>query len=235
MQEELIALQPQLEESTRQTEAAMDVIAKETVEAGKVKKVRKRSRAQHSVPSQFLHAIFSSAQSSVCMKSLLCHSCFALTLARAAAAAAADEQVVSEEEAVASAEAAKVKAIKDECEADLAEALPALEAAEQALNTLTKNDITEVKGMKSPPYGELLGWKGCMRRLAACAPVLRVLSSELLRVQPAWASAEDTPYTAHCTLLSTAACSREAGLGGRVCAEGRQADPHEGRADWRDG
>lgn len=40
MQEELIALQPQLEESTRQTEAAMDVIAKETVEADKVKKVR---------------------------------------------------------------------------------------------------------------------------------------------------------------------------------------------------
>lgn len=37
-QEELIALQPQLEESTRQTEAAMEVIAKETVEADKVKK-----------------------------------------------------------------------------------------------------------------------------------------------------------------------------------------------------
>lgn len=60
------------------------------------------------------------------------------------------------EEAVASAEAAKVKVIKDECEADLAEALPALQAAIKALDTLTKNDITEVKGMKSPPYGEPL-------------------------------------------------------------------------------
>lgn len=40
MQEELIALQPQLEESTRQTETALEVIAKETVEADKVKKVR---------------------------------------------------------------------------------------------------------------------------------------------------------------------------------------------------
>lgn len=39
LQEELIALQPQLEESTRQTEAAMEVIAKETEEADKVKKV----------------------------------------------------------------------------------------------------------------------------------------------------------------------------------------------------
>eukprot|EP00775_Hariotina_reticulata_P006671 gene6671-6895_t len=97
MQEELIALQPQLEESTRQTEAAMAVIAKETVEADQVKKV------------------------------------------------------VSQEEAVASGEAAKVQAIKDECEADLAEAMPALQSAIRALDTLTKNDITEVKGMKSPP------------------------------------------------------------------------------------
>jgi dynein heavy chain len=39
MQEELIALQPQLEESTRQTEAAMEVIAHESAEADKVKQV----------------------------------------------------------------------------------------------------------------------------------------------------------------------------------------------------
>lgn len=64
-------------------------------------------------------------------------------------------QVVSQEESAASAEAAKVQAIKDECEADLAEAMPALQAAIKALDTLTKNDITEVKGMKSPPNGEL--------------------------------------------------------------------------------
>lgn len=63
------------------------------------------------------------------------------------------KEVVSQEEAVASAEAAKVKAIKDDCEADLAEAIPMLESALKALDTLTKNDITEVKGMKSPPAG----------------------------------------------------------------------------------
>lgn len=63
---------------------------------------------------------------------------------------------MSQEEASASAEAAKVQAIKDECEADLAEAMPALQAAVRALDTLTKNDITEVKGMKSPPAGELI-------------------------------------------------------------------------------
>lgn len=61
--------------------------------------------------------------------------------------------MVSKEEAIANAEAGKVKAIKDECEADLAEAMPMLESALKALDTLTKNDITEVKGMKSPPSG----------------------------------------------------------------------------------
>ncbi|KAF5834888.1 hypothetical protein DUNSADRAFT_8192 [Dunaliella salina] len=59
--------------------------------------------------------------------------------------------VVKEDEAKAQTEADKVKEIKDECEADLAEAMPAYEAAIKALDTLTKNDISEVKGMKSPP------------------------------------------------------------------------------------
>jgi len=59
--------------------------------------------------------------------------------------------VVSKEEAIASNEAAKVQAIKDECEGDLAEAMPMLESALKALDTLTPGDITEVKGMKSPP------------------------------------------------------------------------------------
>jgi len=59
--------------------------------------------------------------------------------------------VVKEDEAKAQTEADKVKEIKDECEADLAEAMPAYEAAIKALDTLTKNDISEVKGMKAPP------------------------------------------------------------------------------------
>ena len=61
------------------------------------------------------------------------------------------KEAVAREEAVASEEAAKVKAIKDDCEEQLGEAMPMLQAAMEALNTLTKNDITEVKGMKSPP------------------------------------------------------------------------------------
>lgn len=93
-----------------ETDAAMDVIAMETVEADKVK------------------------------------------------------EVVSKEEAIASEEAAKVKAIKDDCEADLAEAMPVLDRALKALNTLTKNDITEVKvrnGCYCTDQGSLHVCMGC--------------------------------------------------------------------------
>uniref|UniRef100_UPI0037E73D97 dynein axonemal heavy chain 7 n=1 Tax=Semicossyphus pulcher TaxID=241346 RepID=UPI0037E73D97 len=61
------------------------------------------------------------------------------------------EKVVKEDEAVANEQAMAAKAIKDECDADLAEAMPILESALAALNTLTTQDITVVKSMKSPP------------------------------------------------------------------------------------
>ena len=56
--------------------------------------------------------------------------------------------MVAADEAVANEAAAKSQAIKDACEGDLAEALPALEAALAALNTLTSKDISLVKAMK---------------------------------------------------------------------------------------
>ncbi|EFJ49499.1 flagellar inner dynein arm heavy chain 11 [Volvox carteri f. nagariensis] len=59
--------------------------------------------------------------------------------------------MVEAEEAKAKEEARKVGVIKQECEHDLAQAMPAYNAAIKALNTLTKNDISEVKGMKAPP------------------------------------------------------------------------------------
>ncbi|WAQ96862.1 DYH3-like protein [Mya arenaria] len=63
----------------------------------------------------------------------------------------AKKEVVSADEAIANEAAAAAQAIKDECEGDLAEAIPALEAAIQALNTLKPSDITLVKSMKNPP------------------------------------------------------------------------------------
>ncbi|XP_046853910.1 dynein axonemal heavy chain 12-like isoform X2 [Xenia sp. Carnegie-2017] len=65
----------------------------------------------------------------------------------------AASKIVREDEAVANAQAAEAQALKDECEGELAEALPALEAALAALNTLKPSDITIVKSMKNPPAG----------------------------------------------------------------------------------
>ncbi|KAJ1435246.1 dynein heavy chain, partial [Ochromonadaceae sp. CCMP2298] len=69
----------------------------------------------------------------------------------------ADREVASEQSVVVEAEAAKCNeqakeagALKESCEADLAEAIPALEAAEKALKNLDKSDITEMKAMKKP-------------------------------------------------------------------------------------
>ena len=69
------------------------------------------------------------------------------------AEAEAHAAVVSAEEAVANKKAGEAQAMKEDCEADLAEALPALEAAMDALNTLKPSDITIVKSMKNPPAG----------------------------------------------------------------------------------
>ncbi|XP_055958216.1 dynein axonemal heavy chain 7 [Patella vulgata] len=60
---------------------------------------------------------------------------------------------VKADEAVANEQAAEAQALKDECENELAEALPALEAALSALNTLKTADIVIVKSMKNPPSG----------------------------------------------------------------------------------
>ncbi|XP_043195463.1 dynein axonemal heavy chain 7-like [Amphibalanus amphitrite] len=63
------------------------------------------------------------------------------------------ERIVKGDEAIANEQARVAQGIKDECDADLAEAMPILESALSALNTLTPNDITLVKSMKNPPTG----------------------------------------------------------------------------------
>ncbi|KAH8395340.1 hypothetical protein KR222_010165 [Zaprionus bogoriensis] len=66
------------------------------------------------------------------------------------AANAAAEQVKRDEE-VASVQAEAAQVLKGECEKDLAKAIPVLEDALAALNTLKPADITLVKSMKNPP------------------------------------------------------------------------------------
>ncbi len=67
----------------------------------------------------------------------------------------AEEQrkMVASEEAIANEKASQAQALKDECQADLAVALPALEAAKSALDTIKPADIVIVKTMNNPPVG----------------------------------------------------------------------------------
>ncbi|KAF4532840.1 hypothetical protein B566_EDAN014797 [Ephemera danica] len=65
----------------------------------------------------------------------------------------AKKEIVGSDESKANEAAAAAQAIKDDCEGDLAEAIPALESAVNALNTLKPADITVVKAMKNPPPG----------------------------------------------------------------------------------
>ncbi|KAF8787223.1 Dynein beta chain like protein [Argiope bruennichi] len=69
-----------------------------------------------------------------------------------------ETEVVSREKTVAAAEEAKVSRIhadvsqrQRDCEEDLARAEPALEAAQEALNTLNKSNLTELRSFGSPP------------------------------------------------------------------------------------
>lgn len=62
-------------------------------------------------------------------------------------------KVVSAEEKITGEQASAAEAIADDCNARLEQALPILNSAMAALNTLTPQDITIVKTMKSPPAG----------------------------------------------------------------------------------
>ncbi|XP_041955531.1 dynein heavy chain 12, axonemal isoform X1 [Alosa sapidissima] len=65
----------------------------------------------------------------------------------------AKSKVVRVDEEAATLKANEAQALKNECESDLAEAIPALEAALSALDTLKPSDVTIVKSMKNPPSG----------------------------------------------------------------------------------
>ena len=65
--------------------------------------------------------------------------------------AAETQTIVAAEEGAAQTKAAETKAIADDAQRDLDEALPALEEAVKCLNSLKKSDIDEVRTMGKPP------------------------------------------------------------------------------------
>ena len=64
--------------------------------------------------------------------------------------------IVEVEEKECNAQADAAQKIKNECTAQLAEAMPALEAALKALQVIKKNDLVELKSMKAPPAGVII-------------------------------------------------------------------------------
>ncbi len=58
---------------------------------------------------------------------------------------------VKEDEAGAKQKAMETQAIADDAQRDLDAALPALEAANKALDSLDKNDISEIRVFNKPP------------------------------------------------------------------------------------
>src|SRR4051812_35787032 len=62
-------------------------------------------------------------------------------------------EVVAANEFKANEAATKAQALKVECEQDLAEAIPTLEAAVDALKILNQSDISMLKTMRFPPQG----------------------------------------------------------------------------------
>lgn len=63
------------------------------------------------------------------------------------------ERVVRQDEEVANEAAEAANGIRKECEAELNLALPLLEEATAALNTIKQDDIVFIKAMKNPPQG----------------------------------------------------------------------------------
>ncbi|XP_024516360.1 LOW QUALITY PROTEIN: dynein heavy chain 6, axonemal, partial [Selaginella moellendorffii] len=70
------------------------------------------------------------------------------------------KEVVQTEEADVKSQAEATQLIKDDAQKDLDAAMPALNAAVQALNSLNKNDITEIKSFTKPPPLVLLTMEG---------------------------------------------------------------------------
>ncbi|EAR85626.2 dynein heavy chain (macronuclear) [Tetrahymena thermophila SB210] len=95
------------------------------------------------------------------------------------------KKVISEEEAVVQVAVNEANEIKAECEKDLKEALPALQAAEDALRVLDRKDIDQLKAMKNPP----LPVKTVMQALCLILypnPSEKKKNNETLRIEIDW-------------------------------------------------
>merc|ERR1719277_325629 len=87
-------------------------------------------------------------------------------VSKASAIAAEEKAVANEEEAKTTELANAAAALQSEADGELKEAMPAMEAAKEAVNCLDKNSIGELKGFGKPPVE-------CIDVCAACAFLLK--------------------------------------------------------------
>eukprot|EP01083_Nonionella_stella_P228414 809525_1 len=103
--------------------------------------------------------------------------------------AAKDEAIVSGKEQKASAKAAECAEIKASAEADLAKALPALEAATSCLKDLKKSDIDEIRAFRNPPKGCVLTMEVTCN-LLSIPPIKKKDPSTMKKYDDYWEAAQ---------------------------------------------
>jgi len=100
---------------------------------------------------------------------------------------------VEQQSKEAEATAAECRTIKESADADLAEALPALDRALEALNLLKKTDIDEVKGFKKPTPGVVLTIE-CVAIMLGLKPVKKPDPNNLgKKLDDYWEAAQASP------------------------------------------
>ena len=99
-------------------------------------------------------------------------------------------KVVNEELAKVNAESERIGKMKKECEDDLAVAIPLLEEAVEALNTLKPSDITEVKNFKTPPSGVVLVMSAVCDMLKVKAERVKDPNDPTKKIQDYWGPAK---------------------------------------------
>jgi dynein heavy chain len=93
---------------------------------------------------------------------------------------------ISEEEAVVSVAVNEATAIKNDCQKELDEAIPALLSAEQALLVLDPKEINVLKGFSAPPNAVRIIMKACAILVLKPSDVVKTKNDQTLKMEINW-------------------------------------------------
>ena len=109
----------------------------------------------------------------------------------------AQKAVAAKDEAATAAQAAAVKEVKDSCEADLAEAIPIVNSAIKALDTIKKADLDQVKNMGNPPKGVVLAMQAVLVMLEITPPKVKDPDDPTKKIVGWWVAAQGVLTSGH--------------------------------------